>query len=329
MTYNTYLNGGLDALELDSLRLPNSVVLHIGDGTCVTVDTISGLTLSLLGAEIRQHTNGALAGVLDQSSGNNFKSISHSLLGGEHDVSCDTHGILEVALDLVEHILGGTTEEDSAGLGVLALSKECEVLVANLLDLEETASGAHIGVLEVLYSVDNSGTSGAGYSVVVGLSDSAESCDVGLHEVVLSKKRTRHSLLSNDKVGFDSDNSLAQSLDLLLLDLQNSVPVVLLGNLDVSLGLALLVLQGAVEEDNSGVLNAPAHLGMCDILVEHKTVENPAVLDLATGNLLHTGISLDVNLGLAIAGLPRHSADSLEGKVTHLVHPSRNELGAD
>lgn len=116
---------------------------------------------------------------------------------------------------------------------------------------------------------------------------------------------------------------------MLLLDLQNSVPVVLLGNLDVGLGLSLLVLQRAVEKDDSGVLNAPAHLGMCDILVEHKTIKNSAVLNLATGNLLHTSISLDVDLSLAVASLPRHGADSLEGKVTHLVHPSRNKLGAD
>ena len=80
MTSETYLDGGLDALELDSLRLPNSVLLHISNGTSVTVDTVSGLTLSLLGTEIRQHTDGALAGVLDEGSGNNLKSFSHSLV---------------------------------------------------------------------------------------------------------------------------------------------------------------------------------------------------------------------------------------------------------
>lgn len=141
--------------------------------------------------------------------------------------------------------------------------------------------------------------------------------------------RTRHSLLGDDEIGVHRDNSLAHGLDLLLLDLQNTVPVVLLGNLNVGLGLALLVLEGAVEENDSGVLNAPAHLGVCDVLVEHETVEDLAVLNLAAGNLLHSGISLDVDLGLAIASLPRHRPDRLEGEVTHQVHPSRNELGAD
>lgn len=145
----------------------------------------------------------------------------------------------------------------------------------------------------------------------------------------MNSERTRHSLLRNDKIRLDGDNRLAQSLDLLLLNLQNSIPVILLGNLDVGLRLALLVLKGAVEENDSGVLNAPAHLGMCDVLVEHKTVKNPTVLDLTAGYLLHSGISLDVDFSLAVTSLPCHSADSLKGEVAHLIHPSRNKLGAN
>ena len=52
------------------------------------------------------------------------------------DVSGDVDGVLEVALHLVEDILGSPAEENGAGLGVLALLDEGEVLVTDLTDLE-------------------------------------------------------------------------------------------------------------------------------------------------------------------------------------------------
>ena len=52
------------------------------------------------------------------------------------DVSGDVDGVLEVALNLVEDILGGPAEQNGAGLGVLALLDEGEVLVTDLTDLE-------------------------------------------------------------------------------------------------------------------------------------------------------------------------------------------------
>lgn len=105
----------------------------------------------------------------------------------EHDVAGNAHGILKVALDLVQDILGGATEKDGAGLGVLALGEEGEVFVTNLLDLEEAAPGADIRLLNILDPVDNGGASGAGYSVVVGFAYTAERSDVGLQKVVLSE----------------------------------------------------------------------------------------------------------------------------------------------
>jgi hypothetical protein len=68
---------------------------------------------------------------------------------------------------------------------------------------------------------------------------------------------------------------------------------------------------------------------MCDVLVEHEAIKNLAVLDLTTGNLLDTSVALDVDFGLAVAGLPGDGADSLEGESAHLVHPAGDELCAD
>lgn len=140
---------------------------------------------------------------------------------------------------------------------------------------------------------------------------------------------TRNTLLGNDQVRLDSENSIAHSLDLLLLNLQNAVPVILLGNLNIGLRLALFVLERAVEEHNTGVLYAPAHLGVCDILVEHQTVEDLAVLNFAAGDLFDTGVALDIDLGVAVASLHGDGANGSEGQLAHLVHPAGDKLGTD
>ena len=46
---------------------------------------------------------------------------------------------MQVALDLVQDILRGTAEQDSACLGVLAFCEVGEVLIAKLGNLEQTA----------------------------------------------------------------------------------------------------------------------------------------------------------------------------------------------
>lgn len=122
---------------------------------------------------------------------------------------------------------------------------------------------------------------------------------------------------------------LAHLLDLLLLNLQNAVPVLLLCDLNVGLRLALLVLERAVEQDDARVLDPAAHLGVCDVLVEHDAVQYPAVLNLAAGNLLHARVPLDVDLLLAIAHLPCNGAHGLERKSAHEFRPPGNVLGAD
>ena len=54
----------------------------------------------------------------------------------EEDVACDGHGVREVAVDLIENVLGRSAEEDGARLGILTLGEEREVLVTDLLDVE-------------------------------------------------------------------------------------------------------------------------------------------------------------------------------------------------
>lgn len=63
------------------------------------------------------------------------------------------------------------------------------LLVAQLFDMEQTTFSADIGFPKIVNPVDNGGAYGSCYTVVVGLSDSSDSCDwrVGLQEVVLGQ----------------------------------------------------------------------------------------------------------------------------------------------
>lgn len=67
---------------------------------------------------------------------------------------------------------------------------------------------------------------------------------------------------------------------------------------------------------------------MRDILVEHNTVENTALLNLATWNLFDTGVALDVD-GFDTTLVDGDGTDGLESKLTHEVGPAHDELCAD
>jgi hypothetical protein len=103
--------------------------------------------------------------------------------------------------------------------------------------------------------------------------------------------------------------------------LQNPVPVLLFADLDVGLALALLVLQRAIQQHDARVLDPPPHLWVCDVLVQQDAVQNLAVLDLTTGDLLNAGVALDVDFLLASANLEGHGPYSFESKSAHQVRP--------
>ena len=56
--------------------------------------------------------------------------------------------------DLIEHVLGGASQQDGAGLGVLAVHNESEELVANLLNLKQACSCPDVAVLDLLSPVE-------------------------------------------------------------------------------------------------------------------------------------------------------------------------------
>lgn len=213
-----YLDSRLDTLHLNSLGFPDTVFLHVHQVTRFTVKTPVHLALDVLGPHAGQDTDGASTSVLGQCPRNNLHGVSHGLvrpllntfnrlgqlaqLNGnshlqsttargqarvENDVPGNGHGVLQVTLNLVKDVLGGTPQKDGTGLGCLAFSHESEVFVTDLLDLEQATLGTDVGLLEVVDAVHNCRASGSGNTVVVSLSHTAEGCDVGPGEEVLGE----------------------------------------------------------------------------------------------------------------------------------------------
>ena len=215
-TYSTYFHSSLDALEFHCFRLPDAIFLHVNEGTRVTIKTPCGVAFGMLGPHASQDTNRAGSCVLSQRPGNNLHSISDGLVRPllnafnrlrqlaqfdrnchldstatrgqswvEDDIPGNGHSILKVALNLVDNVLGRTTQKDGASLRVLAFSEEGEIFVADLLDFEQSTSRSYVRFLEVIDPVHDRRTSGTSDTVVIRLPHSAESCDVGLHQEVL------------------------------------------------------------------------------------------------------------------------------------------------
>ena len=67
---------------------------------------------------------------------------------------------------------------------------------------------------------------------------------------------------------------------------------------------------------------------MHDVLVQHDAGQDTAALDLATGDLLHAGVPLDVDRAHARV-FGRDGADGVERETAHEVGPADDELGPD
>ena len=233
------LDCGNNRLTLYRKGLPNTELGHVRDlaGSSVNANVarcarISIIVGSMLGAKLGHGPDDTDTTVLSEGARNNFHGLTDghvgSLLNTLHlhtgptksnrhghfsstatgqklgliyHIPNDLHGILKVALNLIQHVLGPATEKDRAGLGILALLEEGEPLLSDLAHLEQTALGTDVGFLNFIGTADDGGTGGAGHAVVVGLAEATEGGDAGLGEVVLGQ--IGHALLGNDNVGLE------------------------------------------------------------------------------------------------------------------------------
>mmetsp|Transcript_12217 Transcript_12217/g.44570 ORF Transcript_12217/g.44570 Transcript_12217/m.44570 type:complete len:463 (+) Transcript_12217:1730-3118(+) len=243
-------------------------------------------------------------------------------------VACHAHRILQVALHLVEHIAGSTAQDDGAGLGVLTVHQEGEVLVAELLDLEEAGLRAHVALLDLITAVHNGGTRRSRDTVVVGLAQAPDGADARLAQEVA--RQVTQALLRDDHVRLHRGNVGALLLDPLLLHAQQRRPVLLLHELHIGLVLPLLVLEGAVEQQHARVLDGALHAPRGHhVLLEHDAAQHAALLDVASRDLLHLRILLDVDVNRSVRQCDCHRLHGLERQLRHQWAEVVSELGAD
>ena len=312
----------------------------------------------MLGAELGEGANNISTAVLSESAGNDLEGAGEGLegpllgafnFGGhfveaasqlhlegttsgseggvDHDIAGNAEGILKVALDFVENVLRGTAEDNRASVGLDALSEEREVVVTDLVDLEKSAVSSDIGFLELFGAVNNGGSGGAGNTVVIGLTETAEDGAVSVLEELVESE-IADTLLGDDDIGLDLEDGVAHALDFDFLHSEGLLEILFLGEFHVGHGLSLLVLEGAIEEHNAGVADLSAHTGVAHVLVKHDTVEHLAVLEEASGDLLNLGVALGINLNV-ITILHVDGADGLDSEVNNEAAPLGGELGAD
>merc|ERR1719453_1702122 len=236
-------------------------------------------------------------------------------------------GVLEVALDFREHVLRPATEDNRAGLRVLAFDEVREVLVADLPDLEEAAPLPDVLFRELIRAIRDGSAASLRDTVVVRLADPANHGNVRLEQEVLRK--ITHTLLRHDNVRLQLDEIVAELLNLFLLLHQHGLPISLIRDLNVGVGFVLLVLERAIDQDNPGVLDVSAHLVVRHVLVEHDALQHFALLELAAWDLLNARVPLDVDLHLSARQLDHDGPRGLERELRDHRAPARHELRPD
>eukprot|EP00756_Hemistasia_phaeocysticola_P010943 Hpha_TRINITY_DN15065_c5_g5::TRINITY_DN15065_c5_g5_i2::g.125118::m.125118 len=353
------LDRSLQHLLLDGQGLKDAELLHVNKHPLIAVNTNNAVLASVRRPQLRQAPDNGATAVLHEGAGDHLEGLGHGkvgallgaldglalgreLLGDCHfdgaaaaddlgvgeDVARHAHGVLEVTLDLVEGVLGGTTQQDGAGLALGAVEDEGEVLVTDLLDLEQPGPLPDVRLIDLLHAVHNRRPGGAGDTVVVSLPETADARDPSLDEVVL--REVRHTLLGDDNVRLVADDALAGLPDPLLLHVQELLPVGLVHDLDVEHRLRLLVLKGAVEQQDAGVRDLALHTLVGHVLVEHHTGQHLAVLHVPAGNLLHLGVTLGVDFDPPADGVsPHHPTHRVDRELGRELTVPPGELGCE
>lgn len=132
---------------------------------------------------------------------------------------------------------------------------EGRVLIADFLNVEETTAYTDIGFADIFYSVYDCCADSSCDTIIVRLPYASNCSHIRLDKIMLSKiyrqfmwsdEPTRNALLSDNEIRFEFQNLIAQSLDLFLLDLQDLIPIRLLGDFNIRLRLTLLILQWTI-----------------------------------------------------------------------------------
>jgi len=68
-----------------------------------------------------------------------------------------------------------------------------------------------------------------------------------------------------------------------------------LGELQLGGRLSFFLLQRTVQQDDSGILDFSAHVGVSDVFVDHDALQHARVFNQSSGDLLDTSLLFDID----------------------------------
>ena len=203
------------------------------------------------------------------------------------------HGVLQISFNFIQNVLRSTSQDNRTGFGILALGQVAEPIVTNLAHFKQSTTRSQICFLNFVRATDNSGTDGSGNAVVVRLAQATKGGNIGLGQIVL--RQITHTLFGNDNVGLVRNDITAHVGHVFFFQLQQSIPILVVGDFHIGLRFALFVFEWCIEQENARVDNFAPHAGVHGIFLEHDALEHLGIGNFATGNLFHLGVAFQVH----------------------------------
>src|SRR6058998_1441732 len=265
-----------DGLAPDPDRLDHVLFLHVGDLAAEDVDPRELVPLLVLLAQLDQDVDRVQARVFREGARNDLDGVRKRLDG---DLLAPAHGRREVAqgqsnlhrtrtaagddlavlnrdrdyarrvlegpLELIDHVLGASAQEDRDRLRVLAARHECHLVIANLL-LVDLLGEAEVVLRELVELRHDLAAGGLRELLHVRLLDPANSVDLLLREVVLCE--IVDALLAEDHSRAALPHDLDHALQHRLFLVEEGLELGRVRDLDLRVDLGLLDLEGRVDD---------------------------------------------------------------------------------
>src|SRR3989449_1693555 len=296
-----------DRLAPDADRLDHVLFLHVGDFATEHVDPRSLVPLLVLLAQLDQDVDWVQARVLREGPWDDLDGVRERFDGhlfapadGRREVPKrqgdlhrartaagddlavlnrdrdDAGRVLEGPLELIDHVLRATAQEDRDRLRVLAPRHERHLIVADLL-LVHLLRKAEI-VFRQLVELRHDLAAGRLRELFhVRLLDPAHRVDLRLREVVL--REVVDALLAEDHGRAALPHDLDHALQHRLFLVEEGLELGRVRDLDLRVDLGLLDLEGRVDEGDLRVLDLAGHPGVHAFLVDDDPVDQLRVRD--------------------------------------------------
>ena len=313
------VGGDLSSLDISKgSDRGKTTVLSKSDGSSLK-------SLSESSDSVLLRTNDLLRSLLNLNRASNLArttTVDDTVVADE--VTSDAHGIVERSLGLLDSHVVTTAHENGDGLGVRAvLDQEHGVLLCTEGLLVDAAGSTELGGGELLEAGHDVSAGGEGEQLELDTADPTHGGKVVLEEKVVGL--IVEAPLAEDDISTGVLAELDHVDEVLLLGLVESLEGLGRGDLESVLGLGLGGLEGAGQEGDLDVLVVLLHLGVGEVLAEHKTVHEHGVLKLGANLALHLDeVEVDV-LALNISD----SENSINGDLSHLALATVDDLGAE